>query len=1315
MCAADCKSGNQRLECNCGAICCMRCYGLTGSSSVVSGYQCDTCRTKYRGSVAVHPRQDFYFCRSCRSELQQTPGKDVQSLCPDCRCRFCQKCAALALSESAKRSSEGEFAVSLRCPICAGSTQYQAQRVAVCNRLLKKVLGSAFQTSAQITQAQLDKGKASADELGDLLYDCFFNGFRDAFDECFPPFLEVVSAQLRLKQAPSADPFHLLYYMGQNATCTTVLLAHVCRAQAEDALKGSESGPLWKRHPCPATEPLLHERPSTLRVTIYGSDVVQNSPTADLVLSVFEHWHSCLGESGDRLFEFFLLADGPVDDTHPPAAEIKRLFGNRLILFSKRTSAKTKYDKILETQPHILLTLTGWTHGHIAEIIATVARGPLRVLVFSWLGFAGLMCMKEAVHFTVLGQITGSQRQLRECETFRERVAVVSCYQPAQSHPTYDPSHWKADSSLPVMSRTYFNLPSSETHFIFVFPGTLNRIVEDTLTMWLEILARVENSCLILLKKPAHMQTTILTWIDTFNGNAAKRIDPARVLWRPYQKKTYFLGLLHAVGEDGAGVSLDSVQPISIHTTANDSCLAGTCVMSYRSEYGFQSRVVWELMKELGLEQQCIAPSRDEFVEHVVQFVQNRQQLRAIREYLLRTCRQRVLDAKLPKELLRIFEHGHAMFRTANGDSTKLTDFDVSDLSWDGKAHPPIPLFVDSPEFAALSSISCAGEADPDRARRNELLQIMLDKGLHPSMKIHALKIMSAHQMKGLRLDSVLGAGAFSIVISATAVNQINSCVPPGTRVALKLSKEGVPVGRIKNHSLGREGMNMALLESRLVRTEFHDMIPAPIFVWGKGRSFWGHTDLDQTSMIFLCQELIDECCFHDVMKPFGEKWRKDAVIDESFQYMVLRPLFRLAYELRHTASLAIMDIKPSNMACRSANSHMTVWDLGNASLFSKPTDHTTHANAGPVPLSRNATGSHAKSSSRQLRGLKDSSDLFTVSNQQVRDFCRTLNEQGKGLGRCKKGTFGYCDPAPLYKENDTAFFARDIFAIGRSVLKCLSYDQRKLSLGEWDDKACEAARNGWEGIQGLIEGAVDPPTQTAQRVTVERISKLLAGVLHPDPEKRMTAKDAMLHQANTLPFFCRLHSLALTEGTGVSMAGGLVESMAVPFRDHPHLKGRTLPPVDLLLQHGMGVGVKLRKALKKDDVACVYGGDYYGRAGQGLCRAYPSRYCVSSFASKNVTEDNGFICDGAPSAKRPIAWFIDNNVAGPFMNGRNGEGLDINCNLDRNSAWQDGNGDVFFVLTANKDIEEGEWLMWKYDWQSGSGVAMQGLTFSFD
>jgi hypothetical protein len=489
-------------------------------------------------------------------------------------------------------------------------------------------------------------------------------------------------------------------------------------------------------------------------------------------------------------------------------------------------------------------------------------------------------------------------------------------------------------------------------------------------------------------------------------------------------------------------------------------------------------------MKELGLEDQCIAPSRDEFVEHVVRFVQNRQQLRAIREYLLRTCKQRVLDAKLPRELLRIFEHGHAMFRTANGDSTKLTDFDVSDLSWEGKAHPPIPLFVNSPEFAALasSSSSCAIETDPDRAKLNELLQIMLRKGLQPFMATHALKIMRAHQKKGLRLDSVLGAGASCIVISATADQTINSRVPAGTRVALKLSKEVVPVGRVKNHSLARQGMNMALLrlEPRLVRGAFRDMIAGPVLVWGKGRFFWGHTVEDNASMIFLCQELIDGLCFHDVLKPFGEKWRSDAVIDESFQYMVLRPLFWLAFELRHTAALAIKGIKPSNMVCRRANNHMTVWDLGSASVFLNPTDNAVRANAGPVALSRNATVAYAPSSSRQLSGLKDKdADLFVVSNEQVRTFCRLLTEQGKGLGRCNGGTLGYSEPGSFKRNMDgregrdikpDQAYAKDIFAIGRTVLNCLSYNPEKQSLETWDSMACEAASTGWECIYSLIQ-----------------------------------------------------------------------------------------------------------------------------------------------------------------------------------------------------------------------------------------------------
>jgi hypothetical protein len=104
----------------------------------------------------------------------------------------------------------------------------------------------------------------------------------------------------------------------------------------------------------------------------------------------------------------------------------------------------------------------------------------------------------------------------------------------------------------------------------------------------------------------------------------------------------------------------------------------------------------------------------------------------------------------------------------------------------------------------------------------------------------------------------------------------------------------------------------------------------------------------------------------------------------------------------------------------------------------------------------------------------------------------------------------------------------------------------------------------------------------------------------------------------------------------------------------------------------------------------------------------------VTVRSAANIPEDV-FICDAAPNAERPVVWFIDNNVAGPFMNGRDGDGHDVNCTLDRHSAWRDEAGRVWFLLKANRDISEGEWLMWKYDWRAGAGLSGQGAAYTFD
>ena len=1318
-CATECKAQRMRLVCNCGAMCCKPCYGLKSTDGNAISYQCDACREERKGTTAaVRPRQ-VHFCSTCRLDFQPL---DIQSWCPECHCRFCPRCAAVAQSErlrrAVKRSSDeapvhggASGVITLLCPICVGSEVYEAGRGAVCKGLFHKILGgrSVQQTNwAELTRDQLQKttSKLPADELGDLLYDLFFNGHRDVFAEYLPPFLELVVAQLRCSVVPSVDPFHLLYYTGGHPMASTYLLAKVCRAQAEDALRKSEKLVLQE------ARVLASERPAVLRVGIFGSDVVMNSPTADLVHPVLEYWRTC--KAAER-YEFFLFADGPVDDTHPTASAIANLFEGRLVLFDETMTPRTKYSMFDETNLHVLVTLTGWTHGHIAEVIAALGRGPSPVAVFNWLGFAApLMYMPEAVHWTIVGSHALSSRQKLESAALRERVAVVSCYQPSQGHLSH-PNHSR------TWTRKHFNLPSSDDHFIYFFPASTNRLVEEILIMWLEIVSRVEGSCLLLLSKPHGMRRRIKHWIRKYIATVKPNFNPHRVLWRPFQSKTHFCGLIQATVENGAGACLDSVKPIGLHTSAGDAFGNGAVVLSWSCDEGFQTRVAAELAADLGLFDQLVAPSCAEFPALAVRFAQNRPLQRAMQKYVRQAWAKRVEEALLARQVLQVLEEGVTMFVNAGRDYKKLQDIDVT------QGLPPVQLFAASPEYEAVA----AAEAGPEATKRKELLAQMraADLPLQERMGTHALKILEEHQRKGLTLHSVVGAGAFSIVISATAEQTINAFVPKGTRVALKLSREGVSADHVRNCSLAREAMNTTLLETRLQHKEFGDIIPEPVYVWDSrkaGRCFFGHTPPDEAGqcMVFECVELIDEC-FGDVIKRYGEEWRQNGVLDESFQYMVLRPMFQLAHELRQTAGLAVMDFKPANVG-RRENGRLAVWDLGSAIVLPLPRDNERRANSLPVHLSQNLPEGQIvppeKAQGRKLQGTRDpSSCLLVISNQKVSDYCVALTEKGRGLGRIGGATMGYADQAFRFGkgqriEPDEAY-PYDMFALGRTVSKLLRYIRRKQSLEDWDRSACQAAREGPEGIKRLMLDAVDPRArdQMTQHITVERVSSLLAAVLNPDPKARMGAQNAMLHPANTLPFFSPQHSLALVDGQGIAMAGGPVESLPVPFRTHPGLKGVTLPPVDLMPQPDMGTGVKLRRFLRKGWVAAVYGGEFIPGVDTGRLRSvYASRFMVTVRSAANIPEDV-FICDAAPNAERPVVWFIDNNVAGPFMNGRDGDGPDVNCTLDRHSAWKDEAGRVWFLLRANRDISEGEWLMWKYDWRAGAGLSGQGAAYTFD
>lgn len=1308
-CAAPCDpSMEQGFACNCGAIVCRRfCYGLTLKQYQTFvrtdefKYECDSCREQHCGEQQLMRGglQQISACFACRKRLS-----GLQAQCPKCLGRFCQGCACMARFEVPRGTSN----LNLLCPTCVGQTQYENARERIVVSLLIKVVGNP--ASRKLTREQLRNSKDWADQLGDLLYDLYYSGYRTVFEKHLSSFLDIVEAQLQHMIVPSVDPFHLLYYMGKSLKANTYLLARVCRAQAEDALAKGRSL-LSTVTATPETSSPPGERPAVLRVGIYGYDIVQNSPLADLQWSALQHFRK------DPRYEIILFAEGPVDVSHPPAKDIAQLFQANLHLFSSGMSSSAKYAIFREAELNIVLTLAGWTYGHIADVFAAVGSGPSAIPVVNWLGFAGLMCMPEGVHYTIAGSLAPSQRQKQECERVRERLALLSCYQPCQGHP----SHRLTDRPL---TRQDFNLPSSETTFIFFYASTINRVEKDVFFDWLTIVSRVSMSCLLMLNKPKGMRCTIKRWTKEFVESVDPSFDPAKVIFRPVQNKPYFWALLRVVGERGA--CLDSVQPIGPHTGASDALSNYVPILSWVSENGgWQMRVVIEVLAAAGLLRECAASDRAAFVAHAVEFAGNRPLQLAIRSFLERSVDEGInlFDTSMvPGAVLSLVEQIFQAFAAAGGDLARLKDIDVR------ASLPPVQQFSDSPEAAALASES--EETKSKKAKREELLAGMLKlcPPLASEMADHAMQIMQEHQDAGLMLDSIVGDGGFSVVIKATALSAINAYVPPGTDTALKIAKEGCPIRHLKNTSLIRQGICMIRQECRLRQQEFANIVTKPVYVWStqkNGRCFMGHSSLDCKSgkvLPFLCEEFISGK-FRDAIKPFGVSWRSSGEFSEELQFSFTRPMFQLAFELRYSAAMALMDVKPGNLAQRP-DSRLVAVDLGNAIIFDKPGDANNTA-AMPAPLSRGITvaedssGKATKTTGRVLIGVRHNSQLFVISNQKVSDFCAAHFEQGKGFGRVCKGTYGYSNQAAQHGKyvTEEGGFGEDMYGFGRSLLKEMSHDPKRETLCAWETRACEAEKAGSDGIRRLLLSVVPLGVKVSQLKVLDRLCDLLAGLLHPKLELRMDAKKALTHPLNTLPILSPGFYRAIHEGPGVEMPGGLVQSLPDAIRLHPDLQGEgeELPPLLLLEQGDMGVGVQLRRKLKKGKPAAVYIGKFIDCANKGaLRRTFPSRFSITTRAATYLKQVNSFVCDASSTKERPFEWFIANNNAGPFMNGIDEQSWQINCNLDRQSAYLIGD-DVVYILYANRDIEEGEFLMWKYNHRAGASLLIPGLSFSFD
>jgi len=173
----------------------------------------------------------------------------------------------------------------------------------------------------------------------------------------------------------------------------------------------------------------------------------------------------------------------------------------------------------------------------------------------------------------------------------------------------------EAPNSIVVTSRQQYGLPQDA--IVYCNFNQLYKIDPDTLTSWVNILKRVPNSVLWLLRFPTHGEANIMQMVTSM-GIPANRIIMSNVAAKEEHVRRGQL----------ADLVLDSVV-CNGHTTGMDVLWAGTPMVTMGLET-FASRVASSQLTCLGVSE-LIAKNRQEYEEIAVKLGNDRNYLKAIR------------------------------------------------------------------------------------------------------------------------------------------------------------------------------------------------------------------------------------------------------------------------------------------------------------------------------------------------------------------------------------------------------------------------------------------------------------------------------------------------------------------------------------------------------------------------------------------------------------------------------------------------------------------------------------------------------------
>ena len=809
--------------------------------------------------------------------------------------------------------------------------------------------------------------------------------------------------------------------------------------------------------------------------------------------------------------------------------------------------------------------------------------------------------------------------------------------------------------------------------FIVMFPGFLVQLDKVSLWTWMQLVAGLDGSVLVLTAEQASLKLIVEGWVKEY-AQVHGPFATDRVLLLEWQGSE-----IHAARIRRTNLCVALLSPMSLTFLAASvlSEAVGILVLEGRGSAD---------VRACGLGTLLIATNAEDYVLKGQQWATEWKSASAFLREQQDKCAGCFDTARCSTMLNKIF-------RAVLGGETPVP-FDEQ-----------LPVYEDDQKTRQAGIFETIGES--------RLGRVLFYK---PSFE----RVLNYLEREGIKIRCVAGIGGGAYVLRAVLSRDYRGI----KNVVVKIDRNLRRDTKLHNAGVLRDA-NFGRTMSKRMRGSmcWSGLVPKPIYVLHGGRSCVGHTQPDSMRRVLLFSIFEDVGSrFEDVLERLTTEWIRDGTVSNDL-VLACQEIF-LALWHAHRNGLIVGDITAQNIG-QNTDGKAVFWDLGHAVCGPPKAGYAYGRPLGATRLSRR-TSTHYFAQPGQENGINPLGDacLFKASGKDKTKFQflteRDLDrgeqlsrEKGRGLGRLGNGTFTNYDRkaaeerAEAVKKNpkEPIDYKReegeDLYQAQRTILKVFNPVDWE-NPDDWERRATAAAANPKQMLEFLKSGTRGRPQQV---LLLSRFAEWFAHGLGPVP--RPTLIDLMTHLALTSPALPPVVEQAIERGEGFPFSGGIAGQLYPGIQEI--WREVYVPPVSLLKEPDgtgghLGVGVQLAFAALKGTFLSFYCGTKRSAShGLGAMDTFPTRYGISIRSAKQAEK---FSIDGFVGRKLTMQWLIDHQATGAFMNAGDWRGGPAsNVWLDRHNAWTDpATGIVWIPMYALCDIAAGDFLRWNYRPEDGEG-----------